>query len=176
VTLHTEERTVTEPDARERELVDLVRFDYDVTLRTITGVLATATGLRLAGFTAWGALLGLGLRDDSWALCASAGLVLLLFAYADAHHALLYRNAVRRAVRLEQVLDRYVDRLGIDAEDEDAVLEVRAELEMHRFGMYRTMPRSTKSDLLTARPRPVFAALYPSLLATALGTTLIVGL
>ena len=161
-------------DDREKALADLVRFDYDMTLRTISGVLATGTAIRVAGFTAWGALLALGLRDDSWALCGAAGLVLTLFAYADAHHALLYGNALRRAVQLETLLDSYVNRLGIDAEDEDAVAEVRARLETHRFGMYRTMPRAQRRDLLKARPRPVFRWLYPALFVTAVVVTVVV--
>jgi hypothetical protein len=152
---------------RERTLLDLVRFDYDVTLRTISGVLATGTAIRVAGFAAWGALLGVGLRDRSSALCAFAGIVLALFAYADAYHAALYRRALSRAIRLEALLDRYVNRLGIDAEDEDAVLAVVAELETHRFGIYRTMKRLKPRELLAARPVPIFRVIYPVLLAAA---------
>jgi hypothetical protein len=174
MTLQAEDPGIIELDERERELAELVKFDYDVTLRTITGVLATGTAIRVAGFTAWGALLALGLRDDSWALCAASALVLLLFGYADAHHALLYSNALRRAVRLEELLDRYLDRLGIDSDDRDAVFQSRAELETHRFGIYRTMPRAKRGDWLTARPVPVFRALYPALLIAAAATTGIV--
>lgn len=168
----------SEPTAVEREqsLVELVKLDYDVTLRTITGVLATGTAIRVAGFTAWAGLTGLGIRDDSWALCAAAAALVGLFMYVDAHHAALYARALHRAIKLETLLDRYADRLGIDADDEDAVLRAVGELETHRFGIYRTMPKPRRDELLRARPYPVFRALYPSLVTISVSAALIIGL
>lgn len=160
-------------DAHEEALVDLVKLDYDATLRTITGVVATGAAIRAAGFAAWGALLGFGVRDGAWSLSALGAVIAVLFAYADAHHAELYRRTPRRAVALERLLDRYADRLGIDAEDEDAVLATVAELEAHRFGVYRTLPRLRRRDLWKARPVPVFRVLYPALFAMAVTAALI---
>jgi hypothetical protein len=163
----SEPRRENEIPERERALVDLVKLDYDATLRTISGVLSTGTSIRVAGFAAWGVLLGLSLRDDSWALSVFAAAVVALFAYADAHHAALYRRGLSRAVALESLLDRYVDRLGIDTHDQDAVDDVLAELETHRFGTYRTMRRLHRKDFLGARPRPIFLFIYPVLFAAA---------
>lgn len=162
--------------ARERALVDLVKLDYDSTLKTMSGVLATGAAIRAAGFATWGVLLGLGLRDGSWGLCALAAVLIGLFAYADAHHGALYRRGLRRAVRLEALLDRYIDRLGIDADDEDAVFATIAALETHRFGTYRTMPKLRARELVLARPLPIFRVLYPALAAATVAVALITGL
>lgn len=151
----------------EASLLELVRLDYDVTLRTISGILATGTSIRVAGFAAWGALVGFAIRDESWPLGAAATAVILLFMYVDAYHASLYGRLLKRAIRLEAILDRYVNRLGIDSEDEDAVLEVIAELETHRFGTYRTLRRVTAEDLRSVTPRAVFRRLYPGLVLVA---------
>src|SRR5687768_12695452 len=90
---------------REKALVDLIRLDYDVTLRTITGVLATGTAIRVAGFAGWVTLAGIGLRDQSWALCIAAVIIVALFGYADAYHAVLYRHGLHRAIAIESLLD-----------------------------------------------------------------------
>jgi hypothetical protein len=165
-------------ETRERALVELVKLDYDLTLRTIVGVLATATGIRVAGFAAWAALLGFGIRDESAALCGAAAVVTALFMYVDAHHARLYMRALRRAIALEALLDKYVDRLGIDSGDDDAVLAAVAALETHRFGIYRTMPRSKfrLRDVFAGRPRPIFAGLYPGVIVTAASCAAVVAL
>lgn len=161
---------------REEALLDLVKTDYDATLRTMTGVVATGAAIRAAGFATWAALLGIGMRDESWTLCALAGVIVCLFAYADAYHAAIYRSVLHRAITIESTLDRYLDRLGIDADDEDAVQGAIAGLEVHRFGVYRTMRRVTRQELTRARPRPVFVALYPALLFAATLAALITGL
>ena len=159
---------------RERALVDLIKLDYDVTLRTISGVLATETAIRVAGFAAWAATTGLGIDARSWAVCAAGAALLALFMYVDAHHAALYGRALHRAIRLEKMLDAYADRLGIDADDEDAVLRAIATLETHRFGIYRTMPRTHSRELVKARPHAIFRALYPALLAISVVAAFIV--
>lgn len=160
---------------RENALLDLVKADYDATLRTMTGVLATGAGIRAAGFATWAGLLGIGLRDESWTLCALAAVIVGLFAYADAYHAAIYRAVLHRAITIESMLDRYLDRLGIDAEDDDAVQSAIAGLEVHRFGVYRTMRRVTGRELVKARPRPVFRGLYPTLLLAAASAAVVVG-
>lgn len=50
---------------REVALLELIKTDYDATLRTITGVLATGAGIRAAGFATWAGLLGFGIRDET---------------------------------------------------------------------------------------------------------------
>lgn len=160
---------------REVALLDLVKTDYDATLRTITGVLTTGAAIRAAGFATWAGLLGLGLRDESWTLCGLAVVIVGLFAYADAYHAAIYRSVLHRAITIESTLDRYVDRLGIDADDEIAVQGAIAALEVHRFGVYRTMRKVTWRELTKARPRPVFFGLYPALLLAAAFAAVITG-
>lgn len=160
---------------REKALVDLVRYDYDVTLRTIQSVLATGMSLRAAGFAAWGVILGVGVNDHSWAFCLFAAFISFLFGYIDLLHATLYRRALARATRLESLLDAYGDRLGIDSENEAAVLRVLARLELHKFGVYRTMPRKGTSTLRQqywrARPAAVFRVVYPALTVSAFVAT-----
>jgi hypothetical protein len=169
---------MTNPDNdatdREKALLDLVRLDYDATLRTMTGVLATGTAIRVAGFAVWGTLAGFGLRDRSWALCLAAVIVVIVFAYADAYHAVLYRHALHRAIAIESMLDGYLNRLGIDAEDDEAVATAISSLETHRFGMYRTMPKLHPREFRDLRPRPIFVAVYPAFVSIAAVIALIV--
>jgi hypothetical protein len=157
---------------RERALVDLIRIDYDTTLRAMTGFVGTAAQIRALGMAVWGVVLGLAVRDESALLAALAFLLIVLFAYGDAYHAALYRRALSRAITLEGLLDSYLDRLGIDAENADAIVRTRAKLETHRFGMHRTLRPLKLRDLLAARPRPIFWAIYPTIGAVTI--TLIV--
>jgi hypothetical protein len=158
---------------RERELVDLIRLDYDATLRAMTGFVGAGTQIRAIGIAAWGLVLGLGVRDESALLVGLALLLVALFAYGDAYHASLYRRALSRAINLEGLLDAYVDRLGIEAEDAEAILRTRAKLETHRFGMHRTLRPLKARDLLSARPRPIFWAIYPAISAATIALIVI---
>ncbi len=110
----------------------------------------------------------MAVNDKSLALSALSVALLVAFVYGDAYHAALYRRALARAIRLETLLDAWVDRLGIDADDPDAVIRTRAKFEMHRFGVQRSLRRPGWHDLVTARPRPVFWAIYPALLIASL--------
>jgi hypothetical protein len=47
---------------RERQLVELVRLDYDATLRALNGFMTTGSQLRGIGVAAWGVVLGHPLR------------------------------------------------------------------------------------------------------------------
>jgi hypothetical protein len=148
---------------REKQLVELIRLDYDATLRAISGFVGAAAQMRGIGIAAWGVVLGLAVRDESAPLAGLALGLVVLFAYADAFHSALYRRALSRAIGLEGLLDSYLDRLGISAEDAEAILRTRAKLETHRFGMYRTFRPLAWRDLLSARPRPILWTLYPTL-------------
>ena len=174
----TEPRQTLSTAEREKELVDLVRYDYDVTLRTVQSVLSTGMSLRAAGFAAWGVILGVGVNNHSWAFCLFAACIALLFGYIDLLHATLYRRALARATRLESLLAAYGDRLGIDSEDETAIARTLARIELHKFGIYRTMPRKGKTTLRRqywrARPAAVFRVVYPVLIVGALAATIII--
>jgi len=150
---------------RERQLVDLIRLDYDSALRAMSGFVGAGAQIRALGVAAWGVVLGLAVRDESALLAGLALLLVALFAYGDAYHAALYRRALSRAITLEGLLDAYLDRLGIDAEDPEALLRTRAKLETHRFGMYRTLKPLKPRDLIVARPRPIFWVIYPAVCA-----------
>jgi hypothetical protein len=90
-----------------------------------------------------------------------------VFFFADAYHAALYRRALGRAIRIESVLDGWSDRLGIDADDPEAVERARAKLEMHRFGVQRALRRPRAGDLVAAKPRIVFWGMYPAFLGAS---------
>lgn len=157
---------------REKQLMELVRLDYDTALRSMSGFITTAGQLRGFGITAWSVVLGLAVRDASVALSILAAFVLLTFWYADAYHSALYRLALSRALELEKLLAAYVDRLGIDADDEHAVAVMVSRLESHRFGMHRWLRPVTAKDMLRSRPKAVFRVIYPALLLSALGVLL----
>jgi hypothetical protein len=154
--------------ARDAELVDLVRLDYDATLRAVSSLVATGGQIRAIGIAAWGVVLGLAIGNDSLVLGLVDCALVVVFAYGDAYHAALYRRALNRALTIEGLLDDRIDQLGIDADDPDALERHRARLEMHRFGVQRSLRRPGARDLLAARPRPVFWAVYPTLFVIAL--------
>lgn len=161
---------------REKALVDLIRLDYDATLRTMSSVLATATAVRAAGFATWGVLLGLGAQAESWSFCAISAVALVLFGYLDLLHASIYRRGLRRAIEIEELLDGYLNRLGIDHGYEEAVLRTVARLETHRFGIYRTMRKLRTRDFVRPRPPFLYLGVYPTLLAISIGTGVLVGI
>lgn len=174
----TEPNQTLSSKEREQALVDLVRYDYDVTLKTIHSVLATGMSLRAAGFAAWGVVLGVGINNDSWAFCFFAVVIALLFGYIDLIHATLYRRALARATRLESLLAAYFDRLGIDSENDASIARTLARLELHKFGVYRTLPRDRPLSFFRqygrARPAAVFRVVYPALIAAAAVATIVV--
>jgi hypothetical protein len=157
-------------------LVELVRVDYDATLRTMQGFIQTAGQIRAAGIAAWGVVLGFALRDQSWELSSLAVALVLIFAYADAYHSALYRRAFSRVIHLESLLDAVLDHLGIDAGDEEAQARLLGRLETHRFGMNRSLGALTARNLTEARPHVVFRLIYPALMATSSAVVLIYAL
>lgn len=104
------------------------------------------------------------IRSPHSTLLAAISLVLVaLFAYSDAYHAALYRRALARAIKIEALLDSYLERLGIDAENAEAIMRTRAKLENHDFGMQRNLRPLRVTDLFAARPKPIFLAVYPAI-------------
>lgn len=154
---------------REKSLVELLRLDYDATLRTMSGIITTGSQIRAVGIAAWGVVFGLAVTGQSIELAILDAALVLVFAYGDAHHAALYRRTLDRTIKLENMLDAWIDRLGIDADEPDEVANARARLEMHRFGVHRSLRRPAWNELIKARPRPIFWFVYPALLAASLG-------
>lgn len=148
-------------------LVELLRVDYDATLRALQGFVQTSGQIRAAGIAVWGVVVSLALRDRSWELASLSAAVTVGFAYADAYHAVLYRRSFRRAIELEVLLDACLDRFGKDAEDEEAEVRLLARLESHQFGFNRSVTRVRAKDMLGARPYAVFRVLYPLLVISA---------
>jgi hypothetical protein len=160
---------------RERALVDLIRVDYDATLRALSSFVSTGGQIRTIGVGLWGVLFGLAIQRGSLSLALVATAVSAIFAYGDAFHSALYRATVSRAIRLEMLLDDYVDRLGIDADDANAVLRTRAKLEMHRFGVQKAIKRPGWRALVAGRPHFVFRAMYPTFFAVSVAVSVAYG-
>lgn len=159
-------------DATEREsaLMELIRLDYESTTSALTGFVSVGNQVRGIGIGAWSVLLGLAVSAKSAALALLAIAILVVFATSDAYHAALYRRALGRAIALESLIDGWVDRLGIDADDPSAIARIRARLEMHRFGVQRGLKRPSWRDLLAARPHVVFRSVYPALVVMSITT------
>lgn len=159
-------------DATEREsaLIELIRLDYESTTGALNGFVSVGNQMRSIGIGAWGVLLGLAVSAESAAQALLAIGVLAVFASSDAYHAALCRRALGRAIALEGLIDGWVDRLGIDADDPVAIARIRARLEMHRFGVQRGLKRPTWRDLFAARPYVVFRIVYPVLAITSIAT------
>jgi hypothetical protein len=157
-----------EVTSTEEHLVGLVRLDYDATLRALSGFVTAAAAVRAVGIATWGVLIGLAIRDDNQPLCLLAAGATLMFTFIDAYHSALYRRALSRAIWIESLLNDYAETLGIYADDIDSVDDVRARLEMHPFGVNRTMRRVAFTDLFDAQPWPVFMVLYPVLVVVSL--------
>jgi hypothetical protein len=145
-------------------LAELVRVDYDATLRAMHSFIETGGQLRAAGIAAWGVVLGFAIRDASWEVAVLTAALVLIFVYADAYHAALYRRSFTRATQLETLLDAYLNHLGIDDGDEDAEAELLARFKTHRFGMNRSLGKLSFRQMLKARPAVVFRVIYPTLL------------
>lgn len=155
-------------EPREEALVELLRTDYDATLRALSGFVTTGGQIRAIGTAAWAVVVSLAVNKDSAALCVLAAALVVVFAYADAYHAALYRRTLSRAIAIEELFDIWLNRLGIEADEPDAVEQARAGLEMHRFGVQKALRRPELKDLLDARPFAVFRGMYPVLLVTSL--------
>jgi hypothetical protein len=154
--------------AREDAAVELVRLDYDASLRAMNSIISTGGQIRAIGIAAWGLVLSLAVRDESLELALLATILVAVFAYSDAYHAALYGRILQYVIKLETILDSWLNRLGIDADDPDAVVRARAKIEMHRFGVHRNLRRPRLRDMVRARPRPIFWGVYPALLAASL--------
>lgn len=152
----------------ESRLLELIRVDYDATLRALNGFAAGAAAIRGIGIATWGVIVGIAIRDESSALAVLAIGVTFIFAFIDGYHSALYRGALARAVRIESLLNDYAETLGIYADDPETVDKVRARVELHAFGVNRTMRRIALRHVFDVRPWPVFVALYPVLIVTAI--------
>lgn len=143
-----------EPDDVERQLVVLIRADYDATQRALSGFVTSGGQLRAIGIGAWGVVFAVAISAQSSLVAVIAALLAAGFAIIDGYHSALYRQTLQRARALEDLLGDYHNSLGIHAADPRQVLRARAKLEQHRFGVHRDMKPINQMDRWWL-PRPV---------------------
>lgn len=158
-----------QPDDVERQLVDLVRADYDATQRALSGFVSSGGQLRAIGIGAWGVVFAVAVQAESGLVAGVAALLAAGFAIIDGYHSALYRQTLERARDLEEILGNYHNSLGIYAANPGKVLRARARLEQHRFGVHRGMRPINQMDRWWL-PRPIRVTwIYAVLIALAVG-------
>jgi hypothetical protein len=155
------------PADRRKELVRLVELDYERTATFINGVTSTAATIRGWAITIWLAVVGVALDRGLWQVALLAAAAASVFLLVDGYHAWLYGEALAHASALERLSGRYYDSLGRGSDDEELELDLRVDLESHRFGMYRTFRKFRLRDLLFAKPTVFFRGFYPLLIGVA---------
>lgn len=161
--------SVHPPDEVERQLVDLVRGDYDATQRALSGFVTSGGQLRAIGIGAWGVVFAVAVQSESRLVACIAALLAAGFAVIDGYHSALYRQTLKRARTLEELLGNYYSSLGISAANPRKVLRARAALEQHRFGVHRNMQPINQMKRWWL-PRPVRVTwIYAVLIALAVG-------
>jgi hypothetical protein len=160
----------------EKERVRLVEVDYDHTNDFIKSVIATAATIRGLALTIWLGLVGFAVQQSLWELAVLAAVVAVLFLLIDGYHGWLYEEALKHARATEKVTSRYYDALSRGDDDEDAVLDFRAELRFHRFGLFSNLHPFVLQDLLVARPQILYRVLYPALVGVAAAVGILVSL
>ncbi len=161
-------------DSSRREMLRLVELDYERTSKFIEGIVGTGATIRGWAITIWVALLGAAVDRKLWELAALGAVVILVFGLVDGYHASLYRAALDHAMRLERITRDYYAMIGRGTDDPDAELDLRAELESHRFGYYSNLRRFELRDLRNARPWVFFKFLYPFLAAVGAVSALLI--
>lgn len=104
------------------------------------------------------------LRSEQGATAASRALIAL---FEDGYHGWLCAEALTHARAAEKVTSLYFNALSRGEDNRRALTDFRAELRFHRFGLYLNIRAFRPRDLLIARPRVFYAALYPVLIALA---------
>lgn len=160
-----------EPDARVKELIDLIKLEYETARSFLDGVVRVSNGLRPVAVALVTALLGFALAKPSWpaALCGLAAV--LVFGYLDAYHGWLYTVALSRVSALEGILALRYKQVERDGGDDDVELDVEDALAAHRFGQYQNVPTFKLKYLLRAQPHNLYVGLYGALAALAVAAT-----
>jgi hypothetical protein len=152
-----------------RQMVELVGVDYDATQRALSGFVNSSGQLRAIGIGAWGVVFAVALQSESRVVAIIAALLAAGFAIIDGYHSALYRQTLRRARTLEEILGDYYISLGIGATNPQKALRARARLEQHRLGVHRSMqPVNQTSRWWLPRPLRV-TWIYLALIILALG-------
>ena len=159
-----------------KELIRLIELEYERTTQFINGVTATAATIRGWAVTIWLAILGVAFDRSVWALGILASLLGLAFLFLDAYHSVLYAEGALHADALERLSAGYYNAMGRDAGDPDRKLDLDANLEAHRFGLYRNLTLVRLRDLPKARPAIFFTVFYPFLVGVGLLSALVIRL
>jgi hypothetical protein len=165
-----------EPDTLERQLVHLVQVDYDATQRALSGFVSSGAQLRAIGIGARGVVFAVAVQASSWVVALVAALLAAGFAVIDGYHSALYRQSLKRARELEELLGNYHNSLGIHASNPREVLRARAALEQNRFGVHRSMKPINQMPYWWL-PRPVRVTwIYPVLIARGVAAAIYLAL
>lgn len=156
------------PDS-ERVLVELVKVDYDASLRALAGFVASGGQLRSIGIAAWGVVFAAALASGAATIAAIAIPLIVAFAVADGYYSSLYRQTLRRSREIEALLGEYHNAIGIHSANERKRARAVAALEQHRFGVHRDMkPVNEEARWTWWIPRPLRVTwLYVLLIAAA---------
>lgn len=158
---------------REGRLLDLVKTDYEATHRALAGFVTSASQLRAVAIAAWGVIYAAALTTKSVSVAVVGTLLLLAFLVADGYYSALYRQTLRRSRKIEGVLHRYHQAIGIQHRNRRRVARAVAELEQHAVGVHREMKPVNHESRWWWWPRPLrVAAVYPLLFAVGVATAI----
>jgi len=157
------------------ELLNLVRFDYEQSLRIIDGIVRVSTSIRAIATTVWVGLLAASIQTNEWALAAIGAAATGIFALLDGYHGWLYGHASERAYKQEKLIHdyyKYLQRSG-DRESESEILK---QLRSHEFGQLSHFPGLDKLHFYCkAKPPFFYHWFYPALAGVAVGVAIAVG-
>ena len=154
----------------QAELLKMLQADSDATTKLIEGVVGSSFTIRGWGITLVSALIGLTFQAQLWQVAALAVVVTLLVAFIDGYHSWLYAELLEHAVAAEQVLISYYSSLARGEDDPQARDEFEVDISAYSFGRYAALHRFRLRDLGKARPRPVIAILYVTLLVASIAS------
>jgi hypothetical protein len=117
-----------------KQLIDVVKFDYQNSLGFIDGVVRVSIGIRTIAMAGCLALLAAALQTDQVVLAVFALLTSVAFGIQDAYHGWLYAEARSRAKKMEALLDGYYRQLQGGA-SEAGERQLLKNLRKHRIGL-----------------------------------------
>jgi hypothetical protein len=189
-----------------RELIDLVKFDYEHSLSFIDGVVRVSIGIRTIAMAGCLALLVAAMQTEQAFLAGFSLLAAAALGAQDAYHGWLYAEARDHVGRMEALIDAYYRQIQGGA-SEARELQLLKRLRKHSIGSRPSLfgptpPRSrarqaewrgettpvarvaahlriaslvtaSSTVVKSARPRIVYALLYPLLAAISLAVVVV---
>ena len=151
---------------------ELIRLDYERTLGLLDVFARTRTTLRGFCLSAYAALIGLGVHERSWAICASAAVLVAGFVMMDAYNGAQYRSALKRANDLERLFQarlRALDR----SFDPYLTRRLRTAIERYQFGPLTHLPRTRVAGLVKAATRSVLLTYAVGFIAAVIAAVVV---